>query len=509
MYPKYLMNDLPDHAPRQRPSVGDDFEAIMHRYRPLVLSVCRAQLSDEHEAEDAAQETFLKFAYHRHAVTGSVPAWLAATARTTAIDRLRREIRRRQRHRDYATRGPSPEDAARERFARHAALMALPEALRRLDHNAQRLIANRYFDKQPLRVLAELMRASVSTLSRQTTAAVDQLAVILKEMGVLDADGLPLKQMLADWGGDASASYFRDGELLAHTHRFGGPAAEAAPRCPGWDRPIRVGVLISHLSLILPMGPNAVFLPHEAQVKPLAFLDGVGFDLVGVVERGGTQFGPVESTLRDFELHAGTIYADDAEALRTLDVIVLGINLKLTPASAEAIRSAVRGGVGLYNESLTDSVNWGPELSPAVCELMLARPPVGHFCASYFGGVCQSPRSYRVQAAHPAAPGLVAGDTVTLGSCCAWFEPARGARGLVLSEDAVVGVGAPPSAPARRMPALLAGSIGDGRALVPCIHEPRPLREACGGAGGASRFVKEALLWLAEPRRGRPIGGPA
>ena len=47
---------------------------------------------------------------------------------------------------------------------------------------------------------------------------------------------------------------------------------------------------------------------------------------------------------------AGLVDATDVEGLKTLDVILLGINFAMAPGAAAALHEAVRSGVGLLNE---------------------------------------------------------------------------------------------------------------------------------------------------------------
>lgn len=112
--------------------------ALIERHSGRILRVCQRHLGDRAEAEDAAQETFLKLwralPYWRPQGLG-LEAWLAKVATNACLDRLRRRRR-------LAPETEAPERidaapladasmAARERSgALAAALAALPERQR-------------------------------------------------------------------------------------------------------------------------------------------------------------------------------------------------------------------------------------------------------------------------------------------------------------------------------------------------------------------------------------------
>src|SRR4051812_2090976 len=89
----------PEHLFERFAREGDrrGFYSLIEKYSPLVDSVCRRFLRSRQDVEDAAQETFLKLARHRENISGSLAAWLSATASATSLDLIRRTVRQRRR----------------------------------------------------------------------------------------------------------------------------------------------------------------------------------------------------------------------------------------------------------------------------------------------------------------------------------------------------------------------------------------------------------------------------
>ena len=129
------MESVADTVRRAAAGDREAFGALVVAHRDLVVGIGRGILRDDHEAEDAAQETFVR-AWLRLGDLGAptrFPGWLRSVARSVALNRLRG---RRPEHRlgdDAPARGPDPATEAEVgEFARSIlrAIEELPDGWR-------------------------------------------------------------------------------------------------------------------------------------------------------------------------------------------------------------------------------------------------------------------------------------------------------------------------------------------------------------------------------------------
>jgi RNA polymerase sigma factor (sigma-70 family) len=80
------------------------FAALVRRHAPMVLRVCREVTGDSHDAQDAAQVTFVILAQTAGSIRRgeALANWLFGTARRVAARALRDAVRRRHHERRYA-----------------------------------------------------------------------------------------------------------------------------------------------------------------------------------------------------------------------------------------------------------------------------------------------------------------------------------------------------------------------------------------------------------------------
>lgn len=183
---------------------------------------------------------------------------------------------------------------------------------------------------------------------------------------------------------------------------------------------------------------------------------------------------------------------------------MIGNRLFHEPRTTEHVLEVVREGIGLCKIGNTHD---GPHLNadPTLCELSLAQPPIRHYCSGTIYGSLEGhglPVPGRVASSHPAMPWLEPGHAVTLPSCGNICFPSPEAQVIVERDYPARDVlGDSPLWGSLRAPAVLAGSVGRGRALVVNFNETGHLFGV--GRRSTERFLT-TLAWLAEPRRDPP-----
>ena len=176
-------------------STGDPraFEELLARYHAMVRATCARALVSPADADDAVQETFLKFARHARRIRSNAAAWLHACALRTAIDLVRA---RAARARAEAAAPPidSTDDPAERTWRETKPL--LDAALAALDERDRDLIVQRFLMGRTEAEIARAVAVHPGTINRRLDRALAKLRAQLTASGLGLAAAVPLTAVL-------------------------------------------------------------------------------------------------------------------------------------------------------------------------------------------------------------------------------------------------------------------------------------------------------------------------
>lgn len=173
--------DLAAQAAREG-SDGVAFVALMERYRERVWRVCWRLMGTEHDAEDAAQEVFVRLFFERGKFAGRsrYSTWLHGVAIRTCLTLRRSRTRRRRReapdsggevgiaetHADPQASPASTVDAAHD----------VQKLLEGLDEEDRALVLMRFAENHDYDELAEMFGATSGALRMRISRIREKLA---------------------------------------------------------------------------------------------------------------------------------------------------------------------------------------------------------------------------------------------------------------------------------------------------------------------------------------------
>jgi RNA polymerase sigma factor (sigma-70 family) len=159
------------------------FAALVKRHGPMVLGVCRRVLSNDQDAEDAFQATFLTLARKASSIRkqASVGSWLHGVARRIAAKTRQQQTAR---HRRELHAAPSPSaDPLAEVTAREL-LMAFDEELAKLPERERAVLVLCYLEGMTRDQAARRLRCSLSTANRLLDKGKDRMRARLNARGL-------------------------------------------------------------------------------------------------------------------------------------------------------------------------------------------------------------------------------------------------------------------------------------------------------------------------------------
>ncbi len=149
-----------------RTLLAETFEQVVAAQQDRVLAVCRRVLGETGEAEEAAQDTFMKLHRHWDQMEGDAGPWLYRTAVNTCLDR-KRVPRRSEAMVEMADRRAGPAELAevRQRWER------VKRALGELPTQERAAITLRDIEGLTTAEVAALLGTTEGTVRSQIAAA--------------------------------------------------------------------------------------------------------------------------------------------------------------------------------------------------------------------------------------------------------------------------------------------------------------------------------------------------
>jgi RNA polymerase sigma factor (sigma-70 family) len=158
------------------------FAALVTLYGPMVWDLCRSVLSDEHDAEDAFQATFLILVRRAGAIRrrDSIGPWLYGVARRVAVRAKATAARQRAREERGAEMIATPTDE----LAQKEETEALHAEVDRLAEKYRSAVVLCYFEGRSHNEAARLLKCPVGTVSIRLSRAREQLRTRMTRRGL-------------------------------------------------------------------------------------------------------------------------------------------------------------------------------------------------------------------------------------------------------------------------------------------------------------------------------------
>jgi RNA polymerase sigma factor (sigma-70 family) len=160
------------------------FAALVERHLNLVYSVALRHTRNPHAAEEITQAVFIILAKKAWSLSAKtvLPGWLYQTARLTAANYLRTEIRRQNREQEAHMQfipSESADDPAWEQIAPH-----LDEAISQLRGADRDALVLRYFENKSLREVGDAMGLQERAAQKRVNRAVEKLRAFFSKRGI-------------------------------------------------------------------------------------------------------------------------------------------------------------------------------------------------------------------------------------------------------------------------------------------------------------------------------------
>jgi RNA polymerase sigma-70 factor (ECF subfamily) len=159
------------------------FEALVRKYQDRVYNLCRYMLPDPRDAQDAAQDVFLKSyrGLKNLRPDSSLYAWIYRIAVTTCLDYRRRSHRESLRRESLNEDLPSDEPLPEQLYETAEIPRSIQLALKKLPEKLRIIIVLREIENLSYEEIAEVLQTSPGTVKSRISRAREELRSLLKK----------------------------------------------------------------------------------------------------------------------------------------------------------------------------------------------------------------------------------------------------------------------------------------------------------------------------------------
>lgn len=160
------------------------FREILSRYREKILAICLRMMRNRTEAEEAAQDSFVKIYLNldRFDQTRDFGAWAAGIALNECRDCLRKRARSKKIFSELGDSDPAGSQAmADDNLERKLKMEAVENAIEKLPDKLREAIILRAYGDYSYEEIAKIMKIRVGTVMSRLYRAREQLTEILKQ----------------------------------------------------------------------------------------------------------------------------------------------------------------------------------------------------------------------------------------------------------------------------------------------------------------------------------------
>ena len=177
-------NDDSDLIERSKKGDRSAFEAILLAYQNRIYNLCRYMLRNREDAQDAAQDVFLKV-YRRlkdFRPESSFYTWIYRIALNTCLDYRRKSRREALRNKPLPEDLPSDEPSSEQLYESEKISESVQLALQKLPEKLRAAIVLREIEELSYEEIAEVLHTSVGTVKSRISRGRERLRRLLKKI---------------------------------------------------------------------------------------------------------------------------------------------------------------------------------------------------------------------------------------------------------------------------------------------------------------------------------------